>query len=180
MSVNIIQIQDALFDWANNVLSVRKAKDINGNVLDVNVFWREQGAPTPKRPSVGLKILSGPDRVGSFDNVCDAGDGENVIVGGHRVMTISVQTYGCSDISNPFSYQAAVDLHASLTRPTVLEGLRANGISIHDIGVVQDISFVEETEYEERASLEIRIGVASNVEDQPSFIEEVKTINGTF
>lgn len=170
MSIDLKILQNAIFDWAALVMK--------GTIPEEKIFWREQSAHTPPRPSVGLKILFGPDRFGSFDSTCVV-DGK-CIVGGQRMFTISVNTFGKTSISHPFAYQAGIDLHASLTRPSILQELRSNGIAVQLIEQVQDISFVEETEYEERSAFEFKINVASNVEDQPGFIETVDTINGSF
>jgi len=162
------EIQNAIFDFIQASV---------GTLVPQNkVVWREQSAALPARPAIGLKIISGPDEVGSFDDVMDAGDDTNVNVGGHRTYSISIQVFGNGDVGSSNAYQIATNIHSSLKRPTILEGLRRSGLSVHEIGTVQDISFLEESEYEERAQLDILIGVASNVEDQPSFIETVDPI----
>ena len=95
-------------------------------------------------------------------------------------MSISIQIYSNTDIRDASAFQVAVDLHTSLIRPSILQSLSDAGVSVHDIGPVQDISFVEESEYEQRSSFEILIGVAENVEDQPGSIETVEPLTGTF
>ena len=170
--MTFVEIQDALYDWVFSVI---------GQTVGENIVWRNQKAQLPPRPVATLKVISGPDRVGSFDDVLYSGnDATGFNVGGHRTYSIGVQIFGSQDVRDGTAYQLASDLHASLTRPTILQTLCAAGIAIHEKGTVTDISAVEEDGFENRAQMDILIGVASNVEDQPGFIETVDTIQGSY
>ena len=115
-------------------------------------------------------------RTGSFDDVIDCGGGV-YNVSGQRTMSVSIQVYGNTQVtSGEAAYQLVADLSASLTKPSVLQILSSQGIAVYHIGDVSDISAVEESEYEERAQFDIRIGVAENVEDQLGCIETTQLI----
>ena len=174
--LNIVEIQNAIYDWVLSVVDPLTYVDIDAD----NIVWREQSVALPPRPCIGLKLLTGPMRTGSFDDVIDVGDDVNCHVSGQREMSVSIQVYGNSRGGSANTNQVAADLSASLTRPTILQNLIANGIAIFDIGDISDISAVEESEYEERHQFDIKIGVAENIEDAPGFIETVGTISGTY
>jgi hypothetical protein len=173
--MNLQAIQDGIYDWIFSVTSNVSYVSVGAE----QIVWREQAAALPPRPAIGLKLLTGPMRVGSFDDVLNAGDDTNCVVGGQRTISVSIQLYG--DQSSTFSLnQLAADLSASLTKATILETLYSKGIAIFDIGDISDISAVEESEFEKRLNFDIVIGVAENVEDQPGFIETVGTIGSSF
>jgi hypothetical protein len=119
---------------------------------------------------VTLKITSGPRRTGYSDNIQYL-SGDNFMVGGQREMVVSVQVFGNTQIHRSLAYQLTVDLNASLSKVTVLDRLRSAGVAVFNQGEVNNMTALEETEYEERAEFDILVGVAENVVDDPGIIE---------
>lgn len=157
----IAQLQDAIYTWARTVL--------DGAVPPGQILWRQQSEALPPRPCLTLKITSGPSRTGFSDGV---GHKEGTVfgVGGHRVMMVSVQAFGNAP---GVAAQIAKDLNASLSRTTVLDLLRKDGLSVHDQGSPLNISALEETEHEDRSQFDVMFGVAENVNDDQGAIETV-------
>lgn len=170
--LQIDTIKAGIYKWARSVLALEIADD--------HIIWREQSQELPSRPCVTFKIVDGPRRTGYQDNTVYNGDISPGVfgkfnVGGQRVMTISCQVFGTSQIPagqnpGPNAMQVATDLNASLSRQTVLDGLSGSGIAIWNQGEVSNITAIEETEYEERAQFDMTIGVAENITDDPGTI----------
>lgn len=173
-TLNIANVQKSIYDWIKS--------RVNGLIPDEQILWRNQSEPLPPRPCVTMRITSGPTRVGFSDSVTFRGEsptGTDFMVSGHRTMVVSIQVFGSTKVKSVKAYQLAVDLNSSLSLPTVLEGLSAAGLSVQSQGEPNNMTALEETEYEERAQFDITFGLAQNVVDDPGVIEHVGTINKT-
>lgn len=94
-------------------------------------------------------------------------------------MTVSIQVFGSTKVLRPMAYQLALDLNSSLSLQTVLDHLRTGGVSVYQQGDPQNLTALEETEYEERAGFDVLFGVAQNIVDDPGVIEHVGPIDQT-
>lgn len=169
----LANIQKTIYSWVRT--------QVNGLIEPGSIIWRNQSEPLPPRPCVTMKITDGPSRTGYQDNMVYIGgtDGTQYNVGGQRTMKVSFQVYGNTKIHRPMAYQLAVDLNSSLSLQTVLDQLRAGGISVLTQGEPLNITALEETEYEERAQFDVMFGLAQNVVDDPGVIEHVGPIGST-
>lgn len=172
MKLNIDSIETAIYNWIK--------REVRDEVDADSVFFMEQSAPLPPRPCVGIKMLTGPMRTGSFDDEIYDVDLDLLEVSGQRTMNYTIKVFGNLRVMRPMAKQLAADLSASLTKPSVLQDLYAAGVAIFEIGDITEISAIEESEYEERMQFDIKIGVAENVEDQPGCFTDVDTIQGTY
>ena len=164
MKLDLAEIRLGLYNWVKD--------ELKGRIPSGQIIWRLQSRPLPARPCVTLRLIQGPNRLGTSDNYCPKGDGsDDFVVGGHRSMILSVQVFGDLKIMDPVAFQLASDLNASLSKVTVTDVLRTYGIAVSDPGDVSDISALEETEYEDRAQFDVSLIVAENVEDRPGVIE---------
>ena len=163
-SLLIANVKRALYTWCK--------KETEGLISSDHIAWRDQSEPLPPRPCVTLKITSGPTRTGYQDNAQFVGGstGSQFKIGGQRHMMISIQVFGNSQIE-PKALQLATDLNASLSKMTTLDYLRGLGVSVWKQGDPQNITGLEETEYEERAQFDVQIGLAENLVDDPGIIE---------
>lgn len=165
MSLSLARIKEAVYNWITN-----ETDDV---LEEGHVIWRNQSEPLPGRPCVTMKITDGPRRVGYGDSMTYV-KGNRFNIGGQREMTVSIQVYGNSQITDkPKASQIALDLNSSLSKPSVLAGLRAAGLAVQRQGDPSNISALEETEYEERAQFDVLFGLAQNVLDDPGTIEKV-------
>lgn len=162
----LVQVQDAIYDWVN--------KQLVGVVDPEAIIWRDQSKTLPQRPMVSLKIIDGPRAVGRNASLSNASE-KRFNLGMQHVLTLSVQAFGSSAVQRPLAAQIIADLHASLTKLSVLDQFRRVKIAVQDIGAPRNLTELEETEYEDRAGFDVQMGVAQNVIDDPSTIE---TVNG--
>lgn len=175
LGLSIANIRNTLFNWADITSG--------GLVPSENIFFREQSAPAPARPSIGIKILSGPSRTSSFDDViprCDSSGNPipgEFLVSGQRTMLISINTYGDNrDFLKPVAFDSIINLHSSLVAPNALDILRMGGISVQKIEDIRNLSEIEESEFEDRYNFDFMIGVAQNLKQKISTIETVSEI----
>jgi hypothetical protein len=169
-TLDLVQIQNAIYDWIN---------DTTQGVLEepLQIIWRQQGEPVPPRPFVGLKLISGPSPTDREPNVFINADGSSGY-GMQMEAVLSVQVYGNIKVHRPLAYQLAVDLNSSLFGSEARRKLKAAGVSIQGLGKPQNLTALEESQYEERAGFELELGMVQNIVDQPGTIETVN-IKGT-
>ncbi len=158
-TVNLDDLQQAIYDWAVAA---------SGN----DVIWVRQDGKKPKKPFTSLAIISNK-KVGQDDaSVIEADDRE--ILGGQRVLTILVNTFGKDNEAN----QLAEDLRTSLDEPKFEEFFHDRGIGTGPIGDIIDVSglLAPGTKSEAQSSFEVQFRKSSrkNVTDQVSNIETVE------
>lgn len=161
---DLVQFQDAVYDWIKT--------QTEGVIPEEQILWRNQAETLPPRPCVTMKIIDGPKPVGRDENLLQ-GAGRKIVVGGQREITVSIQIFGNASLHKPMALQMASDLQDSLGLPTVKDRLRKRGIAIQDRGDPQNLTALEETQYEERAGFDVLFGVAQNVIDSPGVIDHV-------
>lgn len=166
----LANVQKTIYTWIR--------KQVNGVIPAEQIIWRNQSEPFPPRPCVTMKITDGPRRTGFGDNIQFIG-GTKYNIGGQRELTVSIQIFGNTKVNRPMAYQLALDLNSSLSLMTVLEQLRAGGVSVLKQGDPSNITALEETEYEERAQFDVLFGIAQNIVDDPGTIEHVGPIGQT-
>jgi hypothetical protein len=163
-TLNLVQIQNAIYDWVYSVL---------GGVLDSGeqIIWRDQSQPLPQRPCVTLKFIHGPAPIGRDGSVFFNPATGAYNVGMQMEATLSVQIFGNTNMNQmPIVHQLAIDLNSSLLRQTVKDKLKSGGVSIQTVGHPQNLSALEESRYEERAGFEIGLGLVQNIGDAPGTI----------
>jgi hypothetical protein len=174
-TLNLATVEDAIYDWIYGV--------VQGVVEDASqVIWRNQSRPLPARPCVTMKWISGPSPIGRSANVINNPGQALTGFGIQMVATLSVQTYGNTKVlRKQIAHQMAVDINSSLMRPSVLQALKDGGVAIQGVGHPQNLTALEETEYEERFGFEIEMGLVQNVLDNTGSIETInitKTVDG--
>lgn len=63
IDINWTLIEKTIFDWALNYSGLNPAQD------EERIVWEEPNSPQPDPTYIGLKIISGPNKVGSFDDL---------------------------------------------------------------------------------------------------------------
>lgn len=138
-------------------------------VPNSQVVWTEQGAPRPKLPYIGLKVIAGPRSYGE-DDMRQSSPGVYSIEG-QRALTVSVQVFG----SNAEEISAAIV--AAMSKPTALESLAASFVSILSNTAPQNLSAALETKFENRVQFDIVFGCVMAVTDNVGFIEQTGILN---
>ena len=170
--MNIAAIETTLYTWIKD--------ELDGVVAADRIVFRQGSAPLPPRPCVALQMLNGPMRTGSFDDQTYDTTNDILDVSGQRTMDYSIQVFGNPASGPTIAKQIGADLSTSLTKPSVLDKLRAGGVAIFNIENIKDIPTLKETEYEERVQFDIKIGVPENVQDDTGCFETVDVITGTY
>ena len=164
--LNLVKIQDAIYTWI---------RDETKGVLpdEERIIWRNQSEPLPPRPCVTLKITDGPRPVGRQGSVLRGPDQKSYTIGMQMEMTLSIQIYGNTKVFRPVAHQLAIDLNSSLLKAEVLTALNQGGAAVQQVGDPQNISALEETEWEERFAFEVQFGLAQNIVSKPGTIQTV-------
>jgi hypothetical protein len=156
-----------------------------GIVPDNQIIWRNQSEALPPRPCVTMKIIGGPsptDRDASLlfnpnpGQMPPTANQSSVFTAGMQMeMQLSIQVFGNTRVHRPLALQLTLDLNTSLIRQSILDKLKASGVSIQGKSAVQNLTALEETEFEERAGFEVSMGLVQNVFDSPGIIKTVNT-----
>lgn len=161
------KIQRALRGW------VRKASGLP----DKKVIWSEQSQPRLEAPFITMRLgdfipLGSADEVTQeYDENAPSGEEITITVNGRRSASLSVQVFGAG------AQQTLSKVQTSLGLPSVKEGLEAAGVSIYDIGEVQNVTGLLETVFEPRALTNFSLYCSETVSEQTTFIESVEVTN---
>lgn len=169
-TLNIATVKQTIYNW----IEAR----VDGLLSGVCIVWRQQSEPLPKRPCITMKIISGPTRVGYSDGALYVGGQSGTAWNycGHRELVVSIQVFGSSKVRMPNAYQLAIDLNSSLSVPSALQLLRSGGIAMLKQGDIQNLTALEETEWEERMQFDMTLGLVQNIIDDPGSIEHIGPI----
>lgn len=168
-----LEIQDNIWTWAEA-----------NTPPDCPVIWDKPNVPRPCEPYVTLNLIIPSLKTGHDSWRYLSGD--DYCIGGQRTLTLSVIAYG-PDIKDQVpqgilsAQQIIMDLRDSLENPLVLLELRRNGLAVHNEPVVNDISALLETGFQDRANMDIVLGFAHNQTVPVGIIEKVEgegTIEG--
>lgn len=154
MPLNFETVKTNLYTWATSIAGA------------VPVIFYNENSPRPALPYLTLFLNSlvqiGNDYVPRPDNV-----GELEIVG-DREFTLQIQSYGGDPIT------LLENIRSSLQKETVLATLRANGIVFVQQNPITDITALLDTEFENRASMDILFRIAQIDDDNHGLIETVE------
>lgn len=151
--INFSTMKLALYNWAST----------NSGITTV---WAYQNSPQPPFPFLTLYLFSfiqiGFDEVNLPNNA-----GSSKIVG-QREFTMTCTAEG----SNAMGILEA--LANSLEKPSVQASLRANNLVYIRRISINDLPTLEETQYKERAALDIQFRIADIFNDDVGLIEHVE------
>lgn len=154
---------------------------VNASRLDDKaVIWAEQAAVRLPRPFITMRLgsltpVGGLDEVRySTDLTQPLGQEMTETVLGRRELGLSLQCFGQSDES---ARQILSRVQTSLSLSAVIDALHEAGISVFDIGQVQNVSVLRETAFEPRALLEVRCYVCESVSESNTYIATVEVTN---
>lgn len=133
------------------------------------VIFAEQASPRPSKLPYGIIRIDSIDILGGQDWVKPADASGNQVVTGDREVTANIEIYG------PGAHNLMETAQLSLGRPTVQENLWVTyGISIVDIEPIVNLNEVLETEWEERAQMNIMFYYRIQTTDEVGLIEQVE------
>lgn len=135
MTIAISSLQLALYNWITSVTGV-------------TVIWSFANAPQPALPYITLNLLNinstGPDYETPPND-----DGDAALFG-NRELTLEVNYYGSGGID------ALENLRTSIQQVDIKETLNAAGIVFIDRELSQNLTFLQDSLYEERHLMEFR------------------------
>ena len=164
-SLVLSDVKLGIYNWVANSLA--------GVVKPGAIIWRNQSQPLPPRPCVTMKIISGPSPTDRNPSSFSDPTSNAYTLGMQMEMMVSVQVFGSTKVPNSSAHQITLDLNSSLFKQSILDNLKSAGVSIQSKGQVQNLTALEETEYEERFGFEISMGLVQNIVDEPGIIENV-------
>ena len=138
-------------------------------IPNAQVVWMEQGSPRPKLSYVGLKIIAGPRSYGD-DDMRQSSPGVYSMEG-QRAFTISVNIFGTN------AEDIAALITNAMSKPSALEALAAESVSILTNTAPQNVSVPLETKFENRIQFDITFGCVMATTDNVGFIEQTAILN---
>lgn len=166
--LNLTTFRDDLYDWVNSFIQ-RDAGDtitltwVEGQAGSIGVK-DDVPAPQPAPPYVTMK-LDGPFKEGADDLEYNS-TGDSYTLSGFRRFIFSVQSFGIGAMQDLQRLQGSIDL------PESQEFLRDKGIGIGVEPSVTDLTGIVQTEFEERAIIEIEIYVCHSID---STVSQIRT-----
>ena len=152
--------ENALIQWAHNAMGVT----VIWNYQDV---FGSRKAKIPELPFATLSITTGPSNLGSgFKKYKETETWEIYI---RKRFTLSVDVFarnGHLELIN--------NLQNSLAKDSVLISLRESGLSFWNHTEPSDITVIEETSHEFRATMDFVFSYNQIIEDAPGEIQTVK------
>lgn len=141
-----------------------------------------QTAPRPAYPYVTVQlgglVSVGPGGIRQHTDLDREGEEVELQVRGERQLTVSVNVYAQQRPGKPYdptqgALSLAEGIRASLGLPSVLATLREAGLSFIDSTPVQDLTWLQDTDWVERRQMDIRFGLASVVSERVGYIATV-------
>jgi hypothetical protein len=158
-------IQDAVRTWLTTELTAL-----------TDVIFAEQAAPRPAVPFATVK-LGAPIKLGYDDAGALTDPGAPAYASramrGDRRLPVSVQIFG----AGAMDYARAAS--NALSKETIRDDLRSTGIAPVDNGTITDLTELLETDFEDRAGLEVVFVFADEYTDTVPLVEHV-TATGTY
>ena len=130
-------------------------------ITSFQIIWANQNAPRPSTNYITLLIGSftriGWDEIGEPDDTETPGEiGGATIIKGNREFTLSIQAFGSGAL------QELINIQSKLEMPSVRTAFTAgNGIAIIDAQNVNDLTGLMDSDFEERANLDVKCRIVS-------------------
>lgn len=162
--MNIVQIEDALYSWINNVLGV-----------DTGVIFAYPNAPRPSSSYALINVYTNSS-LGHEESISvDNGDGTiDNTYSESKTITASVNLYYSG------AYQKAITLSESLSKVTVYEALYGDGLGLISITPVQKIPEQIDQKWEERAQFDVTFTYRSEVNETIETIKQIEIEGETY
>jgi putative N-acetylmannosamine-6-phosphate epimerase len=165
--------KDLIHDWISDVVRDEGIK----------VVWREQDAPQPPLPYVGLKIISGPIPLsqswGQLEEVDLTRAGKEIEMSTYvqSELTVSCQAY----VDRKFAVETEIDAlailaacRASLSLESTKQKLFQSRIGFVRSEPLLDLSVLEETSTPSRANIDLVFGAMLTYTEYVTYIQKVE------
>jgi hypothetical protein len=172
-----------------DALRARVAAAVAPTVSDAKVIWDRQRGQRPAAPFVELRLVgpagysgAAPDWQHEYDPDVAHG-GTSAVDGGevvektinHHDYELRVQTYAADQRS---ARSVMLLIHDAFYQRSTRDALRAaGGIAVADVGALQDVGALLQTDWEGRAVMSIQIRVADMLTERTGYVATVETLN---
>jgi hypothetical protein len=143
------------------------------------VIFADQDGPQPALPYLTVRI-DGPRREGGRDELRETTspgnpDGQEIEQAsyGPRELTVRCQAFTASTAGGGAARELLQIAQSALGLPAALDGLAAAGLAVIDEGAVQVLNVVVETNFQGRASLDLRLRATDSVTQRTGYIATV-------
>jgi hypothetical protein len=139
--------------------------------LFITTIWDKQNAFRPALPYISVNIITGPQQDGTPEAKYKTTDVFTYIF--RKIFTLSIQAHSQSNHLALLS-----TLINSMKLPTQRATLRAAGLSIYNDNDISptDISELIDTGFEKRASIDVIMAFAEEVDDSPGEIQTMQLV----
>lgn len=171
------QVEDAFRTWVKTATGL----------ADNNIFFQDQKVERPTSTYVTIRVgsvvpLGAVDPV-TITEVTDPVPGQEIqiSVDGIREVTTSIQVFGPAVSTNPTAtaMYIANKIQTSLRLPSVQDALDSAGISVFDIGAVNNLTQLLDTGFDGRAQFDVRCYIVFSVSQFETYIETAEVTDNT-
>ena len=168
-------IKVTLYDWLNS--AVNSGDDTTDDAVPIIRAEAEGDGPRPDEGKLFIeyKFLTGLVKIGGKDELkpkLDSGGNPTpdgvFLLRGQRSVTVSVTCFG----ENAAGCMAVIQ--QSLSSPVECSILRAGGLAVRNDEAIADATVFQETNFEERATLDVVFGFTLESEIDPGTIESTE------
>ena len=136
------------------------------------VIWYEPNSPRPvvslvKVPYITLLIASSI-QINQDYSAPNANSSGVINMSGDRQFILQIQAYGGD------TFTVLENLRTSLQKQSVLDTLRTNGIVFFNSFDINDITTLVDSQFEERAQMDIRFGIGQTYTDAPGYFDTIE------
>jgi hypothetical protein len=156
-------------DWSGARAALRAWFLPATGLADAKVIWANQNGPRPLPPFATINPRVAIRRLGVYDEERLDPDAPGQIDRvGQRKLTISCNAYGPGAIDLLERAQEALDTNAARA------AFASAGLAVSDRGEVRDLTKLLETQYEERAQLDVVFALATASSEDAGYIESAE------
>jgi hypothetical protein len=145
------------------------------------VYWADTNGPKETVPSLDMKLISGPTRIGATDEYRFNEVTAKHEIHGLREFTLSVNAYGKT------SHQILSDIQTHFENPFVVDFMLSKNISVMSKNDIDNLSQLQETITEQRHHMDVifNIGFTIEIVDITAVpagapLESIENVSGTF
>lgn len=145
--------------------------DLNQLIDSNKVIWEFANSPRPKRPFVSLRFPT-IARFGDLDYTPIDDNGIRTILA-NGYWTLTINAFGVNDASLIDAIDMLENLKLSLRKQSVIDYLYKNYISITNVMNTTNITQIESSGFEQRATLDVIFYIVTAIDDDVGIIENV-------
>ena len=159
-------LEDSIYNWVVSAVS---------SIAGITVIWDKQSSQgegqgvQPSEPFITLNFISGPNKVGSPEQIDKPGSPGIITRIFRKTITLSI---------NILAFEDYLEIMSLIVNATELDSklsiLRSGGLAIWGVSNVNDLSELIEAKFRFRANIDIILSYGEEIDDEVGQIDEVK------